>query len=179
MHVMRQLVSTSILNLVVAAVLLVGGASTALASDADMLREIRDRNEIQALMWRYVRALDTFDADAYAAVYTPDGQFGSGANAQKGRDALKKMVSGLKQGREERAAKGEKVPPMHHMITNYHVEFVDKDHARYHAYWLTVFGTTGTPDSTPRVAAEGRSVDELVRVDGKWLIKSRDVAPKD
>ena len=29
---------------------------------------------------------------AYAATYTVDGQFGTGANATKGREALKKMV---------------------------------------------------------------------------------------
>ena len=28
------------------------------------------------LMWQYVRALHTENTDAYAAVYTPDGQFG-------------------------------------------------------------------------------------------------------
>jgi len=47
-------------------------------------------------------------AEAYAATYTPDGQFGAGANATKGRE-----------------------------------------------------------------------VDELVRVNGQWLIKVRDVAPTD
>jgi hypothetical protein len=29
------------------------------------------------------------------------------------------------------------------------------------------------------VPATGRGVDELVRVKGKWLIKNRDVSPKD
>lgn len=48
-------------------------------------------------MRQYVRALDTENAEAYAAVYTPDGQFGAGANAVKGRDALKKLVRDLRQ----------------------------------------------------------------------------------
>jgi hypothetical protein len=98
-------------------------------------------------MWRYVRALDSFDAEP-------------------------------------------KSPPMHHIITNSYIEFVDKDHARYYAYWLTVFGqggrqTSGQGSSTsgqegaPRIAAAGRSVDEVVRLNGQWLIKSRDVAPQD
>ena len=52
--------------------------------------EAQNRAQIEKLMWQYVRALDTENADAYAAVYTPDGQFGSGANAVKGREALKK-----------------------------------------------------------------------------------------
>jgi len=29
-----------------------------------------------------------------------------------------------------------------------------------------------------RVAAAGRGVDQLVRVNGQWLIKARDVAPQ-
>jgi hypothetical protein len=180
-HVKRSFFA---LVLLLGATTLVSGS--ALASDADLARETRDRNEMQGLMWRYVRALDSFDAEGYAAVYTADGQFGSGERAVKGRDALKKMVSDLKKSRAEREAKGEKPAPMHHVITNSHVEFVDKDHARYYAYWMTVFGTTsrqgesqGQPPQTPRVAAVGRSIDELVRVDGKWLIKSRDVAPQD
>jgi uncharacterized protein (TIGR02246 family) len=149
------------------------------ASDVDMsAREARDRAEIQGLMWRYVRALDSFDAEGYAAVYTPDGQFGTGERAEKGRDALRKMIADLKKSRAEREEKGEKPAPMYHVITNSNLEFVDKDHARYYAYWMTVFASTGK-DSPPRVAAVGRSVDELVRVDGKWLIKFRDVAPKD
>lgn len=174
---------------VFALVMLVGSATlfggSAVASDADLARETRDRNEMQGLMWRYVRALDSFDADGYAAVYTADGQFGSGERAVKGRDALKKMVSDLKKARVEREAKGEPQTPMHHIITNPHVEFIDKDHARYYAYWMTVFGSPARQGESqgqpvpPRVAAAGRSIDELVRVDGKWLIKSRDVAPKD
>jgi uncharacterized protein (TIGR02246 family) len=61
------------------------------------MREAKDRAEIESLMWRYVRALDTFNADACAAAYTPDGQFGSGANATKGREALAKMITDLRQ----------------------------------------------------------------------------------
>jgi len=70
------------------AVALVG--SPAVAADNVAEREVHDRAQIEKLMWRYVRALDTENADAYAAVFTPDGQFGSGANAVRGREALKK-----------------------------------------------------------------------------------------
>jgi hypothetical protein len=43
---------------------------------------------------------------------------------------------------------------------------------------MTVFGAQG--QATPvRVAAAGREEDELVRVNGKWLLKMRNVAPRD
>ncbi len=151
----------------------------ALGADKGFEREAQDRAQIEKLMWQYVRALDTEDADAYAAVYTPDGQFGSGANAVKGQEALKKMINGLRQRAADNEAKsGEKRPPMYHVITNSYLEFVDKDHARMQAYWMTVFGG-GSQKATPRVAAVGREVDELVRLNGRWLIETRDVAPKD
>jgi uncharacterized protein (TIGR02246 family) len=141
--------------------------------------EAQDRAQIEKLMWQYVRALDTENADAYAAVFTPDGQFGTGANAVKGSEALKKMINGFRQRTADNQAKtGEKGPAMYHVITNSYLEFVDKDHARLQAYWMTVFAAAGEK-TPPRVAAAGREVDELVRSNGQWLIKLRDVAPKD
>ena len=114
------------------AALALGAGGAALADDAAILREAQDRAAIEALMWRYVRALDSMDADGYAAVFTEDGTFGSG-NTQ--------------------------------------------NEARYDSYWMTVFGAAG-PDTPVRVAAAGRGVDQLVRVNGEWLIKNRNVAPQ-
>jgi hypothetical protein len=157
-----------------AVLMLVATPGPAAASDADILRESQDRAAITQLMWTYVRAIDTLNPDAYAAVFTPDGTF----NAVKGSDALRKMVVDLKRSQDDRRAKGEAIPAMHHVMSNDHIEFIDKDHARYHYYWMTVFA--GQPSGpAPRVAAAGRGVDEVVRVDGKWLIQSRNVAPRD
>ncbi len=151
----------------------------AAAGGSDAQREAQDRAQIEKLMWQYVRGLDTENADAYAATYTPDGQFGSGANAIKGRDALKKMIKDLRQRAADAEAKtGERRPPMYHVIANSYLEFPDKDHARMEAYWMTVFAQAGL-NVPVRVAAAGREVDELVRVNGQWLIEARDVAPKD
>lgn len=163
-----------------AASMLAGGAAIAAdAPEASLLQQVKDRADIEALMWRYVRALDTMNADAYASVYTEDGSFGSGANQTKGRAALHKMVVDLKKARDEREARGEpKSPPMYHTILNHTIEFRDPDHATVHSYWATMFGPAKQGE-TPRVAAVGRGVDELVRVNGQWLIKSRDVAPQD
>ena len=145
----------------------VGGA--ALADDG---ARAEDRAQIEELMWRYARALDTFDADAYAAVYTEDGEFKAGGNATKGREALRQMVANLGQNRNESS------PPMYHMTADSYIEFIDENTARPPTYWMTVFGAAGQGQA-PRVAAAGRGVDELVKVDGRWLIKSRNVAPQD
>jgi hypothetical protein len=159
------------ISIAVAAVVAVAFLSTGLVGQNNSAGEEKDRAEIEALMWRYTRALDTGDGTTYAATYTADGQFGAGTNATKGREALKKMVDGLRDPQAPR-------PPLYHMEANSWLEFVDKDHARHHAYYLTVSGA-GAQNEPPRIAAAGRSVDHLERVNGKWLIKLRDVAPRD
>ena len=55
---------------------------------------------------------------------------------------------------------------------------MDKDHARYHAYYLTVSGAMGR-DMPARIVAAGQSFDTMERLNGKWLLKTRDVAAKD
>src|SRR5215510_15836945 len=131
-------------------------ASITVVAQDNSARE-KDRAEIEELMWRYTRALDTGDGTAYAATYTVDGQFVAGANATKGREALKKMVDALKEQEAAAKAKGEPArPPLYHMEANTWIEFIDKDHARYHAYYLTVTGAGG-PNVPPRVADAGRS----------------------
>ena len=153
-----------------------GAGYTAQKSDDQVMREMRDRAEIEDLMWRYTRALDSTDADAYAGAYTPDGSFTAGTRATKGSDALKKMVADLRAGRVANEAKGVRNAPMYHMTANHAITFLGRDSARVDAYYLTAFGAAG--QQTPlRVAAVGRSVDELVRQNGRWLIKSRNVAP--
>jgi hypothetical protein len=152
-------------------------AGTARADDAALLREVQDRAAIEALMWRYVRALDSLDADAYAGVFTEDGSFGSGSQQRKGRADLRQMVADLKKSRTDREAAGQKSPAMYHVITNDYLEFVGQNEARYHSYWMTVFGALGT-ETPPRVAAAGQGIDQLVRVNGQWLIKNRNVAPQ-
>ena len=153
-------------------------ASPMLAQSA-FEREAQDRTAIEKLMWQYTRALDTLNADAYVATFTPDGQFGAGANATKGHDALRKMIVGLKQNNADTEAKtGKKPPAMYHTSMNEYLEFVDKDHAILRAYWTTTFAGDG-PGVAARIAAVGWERNQLVRVNGKWLIQIRDTAPKD
>lgn len=148
------------------------------AAQSAVEREAKDRAAIEKLMWNYTRALDTENAEAYIAAFTPDGEFRAGGNATKGHDALKKMVSDLKKRSEEAAAKGEKRPAMYHVETNSYLEFVDADHAKLYAYWMTVFAGDA-PNAPARIAAVGHEVNDIVKVGGKWLIKVRDVAPKE
>jgi uncharacterized protein (TIGR02246 family) len=146
--------------------------SASFASEEVPLRA-QDRVEIEKLMWDYIQALDSGNAEAYAALFAPDGQFGRGESAVRGRDALKKMM--LDAGKQMEAEKKgeEKRPRMYHVVTNPHIEFIDKDHARYYAYWMGVLETGGN------IIGAGREVNELERIDGRWFISIRDVDPQD
>jgi hypothetical protein len=175
---MKQLVAGAVLG---AVTFTAGAVFTASKSDDELLRQARDRQQIEELMWRYARALDTGDAEAYAAVYTPDGQFGSGANATKGREALKQMIAGPRQRQAAAQPAGQPAAPrpqLYHTSANHQLVFIDKDHARLDAYHITLAAGAG-PQTPPRVAGVGRSIDELERVNGQWLLKSRNVAPVD
>jgi len=140
-----------------------------------LVQRYADREAIEALMWRYDRALDHYDAEAYAANFTPDGAFGQ----VQGHAALKKMITDLAAGQEARRQAGETIGKMHHFTMNQWLEFTGPDTARYHYYHQTVFGTGGTLSNPnpPRIAAAGQGVDDLVKIDGKWYIKYRNVAP--
>jgi len=171
---MKNLIAGAVLG---AVMFTAGVVFTAPKSDDEALRQARDRAQIEELMWRYARALDTGNAEAYAALYTTDGQFSSGANATKGREALKQMIAGPRQ-RQAGAEPAAPRPQLYHTTANHQVVFIDKDHARIDAYHITMAAGAG-PQTPPRVAGVGRSIDELERVNGQWLIKSRNVAPMD
>ncbi len=152
-------------------------------SDADVIREARDRDEIEHLAWRYARALDSFNAEAYASTYTPDGAFGQ----TKGHDALFKMIDAFNHpapppatAAGAPAAPARTGPPgLLHMETNHWIEFKDKDHAVFHYYWITIGKPAKQGDPTTVLAA-GNGIDEVVGLNGQWLFKSRQVvAPND
>jgi uncharacterized protein (TIGR02246 family) len=139
------------------------------AAAADPMAE---RVAIEQLMWDYVRAADTLNAVAYAALFTEDGSF----NQVRGRAALRDMISGMESAQAERRESGALAGNMHHIMSNQTIEMLGPDKARVHYYWQTVFGGPGI-EPTPRVAAVGNGVDDVVKTDGRWLIASRNVQP--
>jgi uncharacterized protein (TIGR02246 family) len=137
-----------------------------------------ERSRIEELLWRYARTLDSADADGYAAVYTEDGEFTSGNQSIKGRAALHKFVADLKKSREDRKARGENPGGTLHMTANHRIEFTSPTTATVHSYWITMFPAAGR-ENPARVGAVGRAEDKLVKVEGQWLIKVRNVGLTD
>jgi hypothetical protein len=67
----RFIVSTAL-------VLIASGVCASYAAEKDIVRA-QDRVEIEWLMRDYIRTLDSGNAEAYAALFALDGQFGRGA----------------------------------------------------------------------------------------------------
>jgi hypothetical protein len=141
------------------------------ADDAQALRQAQDRAAIEALMWRYERALDTLDVDAYVAVFTENAQFGNA----KGRDGIRALISGIKAAREKGSGPDKPVTPTYQSVNNMTIEFLSADRARIEGYYTAFLGEQA--DKPARLATVGREVDEVVRVDGRWLIDKRTVSP--
>ena len=159
------------------AVLALGVAPASRASDADIIRESRDRADIDQLIWRYIQALDNLNDEAYPTFFTEDGSICcEHDHTYRGRAEIRTLIQEVKQKRAAAEARGEKVPRMYHPIFNSHIEFRDKDHAHIDSYWFTAMAEQ-PPNGAPKISLVGRCEDEVVRVNGKWLIKSRNVFP--
>ena len=63
----------TLLGILAVIVLTLGSIPAARASDADVIREAKDRADIDVLIWRYVQALDNIDVEAYPTFFTEDG----------------------------------------------------------------------------------------------------------
>lgn len=141
------------------------------AQSPDALRMFQDREAIDALLSRYATGLDTLEPDLYTSTFTSDATFTSGERVRKGQAEIRAIITDLLATREKRKAEGAPAPgPMHHVVTNGYVEFVGKDEAHHHAYWMTV---VTRPENKREIAAMGSYNDVIVKQNGKWLFKSR------
>ncbi len=165
-------------GMLIAVFSLVAVSTVSLAADSDLLREIQDREQIKKLMWDYARALDTGNLEAFVALFTEDGQFGRGENAVKGRKALLEMMGAFKRSPTAGQGNTPRTGSMYHMTANHYIEFKDKDHAVFHGYWIAFVSGSGQ-NTQPTIVGVGRELNEVVRVNGKWFIKVRDIMPQD
>jgi len=147
----------AVLALVVAAA--TGCQPTPVGSDADVT-QLLDRQAIEQLLaGDYPHALDSRDFDAYAELFTEDGELSLQGNTAKGRAAIKQFVSALPAE-----------PRVIHPITNLSYE-IDGNSATGGAYWQDV----GLVDGAPGVLIAGRYEDTLRKVDGEWRIAKRSI----
>jgi uncharacterized protein (TIGR02246 family) len=159
-------------GLLVLAASLLATTVPALAADppANAVQRLIDRAEIQELVARYVRALDTRDPDLYENVFAEDAVFEVSGRVHHGRKEIRQIVLGLRKSLEERKAKGEPINDLYHTFTNPNIEFVSDSEAIHHAYYQTI--RIG-PDKKVVIGTMGRYDDVMVKQNGRWFIKTR------
>ena len=150
--------------------LALAAASSAYAQNA-AVQKVLDRAEIEELVTRYVKGLDTLDADLYAGVFAEDAVFElPGGVVHRGRAAIRKIVTDLQESRARNEAAGTPSPSLYHVMANASIELIDATHARHWSYAQTVRAAEG---GAFVVGFMGRYEDELVKRDGRWYIQSR------
>jgi len=139
-------------------------------ADTDAIQKLVDRAEIEELIVRYVTALDTLDADAYASVFAEDAVFELPGAVHRGRDEIRKVVTDLQASRARDEAAGTSPPALYHVMSNTTIEVLDATNARHRSYAQTV---RAGEDGRFVVGFMGRYEDVLVKRDGRWMIQSR------
>jgi uncharacterized protein (TIGR02246 family) len=154
------------------AVVISSGIPAALvqAQPADGVRQLLDRAEIEELVVRYVTALDTLDAEAYANVFTEDGEYDVTGTVYQGRDAIRKIVTDLEATRARNEAAGVESAALYHVISNSSIELISESEARHTSYAQTVRAAEGGQFI---VGFMGRYEDVIVKRGGRWQILSR------
>jgi ketosteroid isomerase-like protein len=141
----------------------------ALGDDATV-QKLLDRAEIEALVARYVTALDTRDADAYASVFAEDAVFELPGAVHRGRAEIRKIVTDLQESRARNEAAGRPSANLYHVMSNTSIEIIDATNARHQSYAQTV---RAAENGQFIVGFMGRYEDVLVKRDGRWQIQSR------
>jgi len=129
-----------------------------------------DRIAVEDVMARYMWASDSLDPDSYVAVFTDDAVIDANGTISRGREQIRKIVTGLIQRRDDNKAKGLPAGNLYHVISNVRITFPKPGEALHQSYWQTVRRDN---DGKMAAAAIGRSEDRLVKRNGQWLIQSR------
>jgi uncharacterized protein (TIGR02246 family) len=126
---------------------------------------VEDELAIQRVIVNYAKYIDARDYDGYVGLFAKDGVWSNPSGTHQGAAAIRKMVEGYM---------GPANAPNHadyHLVSNIEVD-VDGDRATAVSRWTFIErGEFGAP--TPTIAGVYR--DQLVREDGQWKFKRRDV----
>lgn len=153
----RWLIAAALVALPVAA-----SAQGAPATIEARLRKVEDELAIRRILVDYAARLDGRDYKAYAALFTPDGEWANGAGSHKGREAIEKMLGMLGPAGAENKSN-------FHIITNPQVDVTGDTATAVSRYLFVMRGKDGRP--VPSLA--GIYTDSLVRDGAGWKIKRR------
>lgn len=149
-----------------AAVLLLTSLVTPVRAQQVTMETLLDRIQIEDLLTRYYYDLAQGKAHELSEYFTADAMLDVDGTIANGRDAIAKLYG----GGPARAADAAPRAQNHMLLTNPVID-VRGNRAIARVVWTGVLNAgVGKP---PTVYEQGREDSELVKVDGKWLIKRR------
>jgi len=123
---------------------------------------------------RYTRGLDRLDQNLYVSSFAPDGVLMIYEKAYRGHDALRAIIAEETRLRQSQKDAGHPPRILFHLETNSTVEFSSPVQAVHRTYWLTANRVGDQPEDLSLLGV-GSSIDELRKIDGKWLITRREI----
>ncbi len=131
-----------------------------------------DRLAILELYARYCWALDTGDTDAYVALFTEDAEATEetrdrGLEVRKGRDEIRKLVLKFHQRPE--------FPGHQHQMAQFVFEPDPQGRVDHWVVRSYAWATINHPPAPPHLHWCGHIRDVIAKVNGQWLIRSKDI----
>jgi uncharacterized protein (TIGR02246 family) len=140
------------------------------ASLEQRVKVLEDKEEIRQLYARYMHYLDHRDMVRYSELFTEDGVVLADQGKWEGRAAMQTMF----QPRVGTDGQTHDPPaPMIHNVTDI-VIHVNGDQARGWGKYYAFFPSKG-PGERPTISGIGGYNDWLVRVNGEWKFKKREI----
>jgi hypothetical protein len=151
---------------VTATILLMSLAQPVLAQQVTM-ETLLDRIQIEDLLTRYYYDLSRSKAHELSEYFTEDALLDVDGTVAKGRAEIAKLYSPAPDPKQPAPAPGRRM----HMLLSNPIIAIKGNTATAHVIWTGVVNEG--IGKLPHVAEQGREDDELVKQNGKWLIKRR------
>ena len=127
------------------------------------LQQLNDRVEIEELLVRYSRAIDTRDFDALEALFTADATFdGGGLGCPTGAAEIRAMIEGTLTG----------LDATQHLVGKSIIE-LDGDSAEVRTYLISQHIRESAPGPMKHYFLGGEYADTVVRTPEGWRIAYR------
>ncbi len=133
------------------------------------METLLDRIQIEDMLTRYYYDLSMNQAHAMSEYFTEDAMLDVDSTIANGRAEIEKLYGPPKSDAKKNEPKVSK-PHNHMLLTNPVIE-IKGNTAQAHVIWTGVMNPG--VGKAPSLTEEGREDTELVKINGKWLIKKR------
>jgi 3-phenylpropionate/cinnamic acid dioxygenase small subunit len=141
-----------------------GSRCSADKEELAMPTAVEDKDAIREVLAEYCFRLDDGRFAEMAALFTEDGTWDTAFGKATGRAAIAELAGSL------RARAEQPRPRAVHLVTNIAIALHDA-RAQVRSNWTVV---QNSPQG-PRVGSGGAYIDEMIRVEGRWLFRYRKI----